>query len=79
MLQKCQEIVDKLALFSSNEEKDDVSTGDLKYLLVSERSFVCCLEHSFLICTELCCLLHWDEFTYSRLPVFRSSLDSLSR
>jgi len=34
MLQKCQEIVDKLALFSSNEEKDDVSTGDLKYLLV---------------------------------------------
>jgi hypothetical protein len=34
MLQKCQEIVDKLALFSRNEEKDDISTGDLKYLLV---------------------------------------------
>lgn len=72
MLQKCQEIVDKLALFSSNEEKDDVSTGDLKYLLVCARSFVCCL---WLICTKL----HWNDFICSRLPVFRSSLHSLSK
>lgn len=34
ILQKCQEIIDKLGLFSRNEDKDDISTGDLKYLLV---------------------------------------------
>jgi len=39
IFQKCQEIVDKLALFSSNEDKDDISTGDLKYLLVRNRFY----------------------------------------
>lgn len=50
MLQKCQEIVDKLALFSRNEEKDDISTGDVKYLLVCNQlhrncfASVCCCQ-----------------------------------
>jgi hypothetical protein len=34
-LQQCDIIVDRLALFSSNEEVDDIATADLKYLLVS--------------------------------------------
>ncbi|XP_024519574.1 PP2A regulatory subunit TAP46 [Selaginella moellendorffii] len=34
LLLQCQEMVDKLAIFSSNEKKEDVSTSDLKYLLV---------------------------------------------
>ncbi|KAI5063949.1 hypothetical protein GOP47_0020619 [Adiantum capillus-veneris] len=34
LLQRCESLIDKLALFSSNEQKDDVTTGDLKYLLV---------------------------------------------
>mmetsp|Transcript_16586 Transcript_16586/g.19955 ORF Transcript_16586/g.19955 Transcript_16586/m.19955 type:complete len:347 (-) Transcript_16586:609-1649(-) len=33
--QGCQASIEKLSLFSRNEDKDDVSTGDLKYLLVS--------------------------------------------
>lgn len=74
MLQKCQEIVDKLALFSSNEEKDDVSTGDLKYLLVCERSFVCCLFAP----NSIACSIGMTSLV-SRLPVFRLSLYKLSR
>lgn len=34
LLRRCEELVDKLALFSANEDKEDISTGDLKYLLV---------------------------------------------
>lgn len=34
LLRKCQEIADRIGLFSTNEEKEDISTGDLKYLLV---------------------------------------------
>ncbi|KAG0479869.1 hypothetical protein HPP92_010491 [Vanilla planifolia] len=33
-LRRCDEMVSKLGLFSSNETKDDVSTTNLKYLLV---------------------------------------------
>lgn len=34
LLRQCEGLIDKLGLFSSNEQKDDISTGDLKYLLV---------------------------------------------
>ncbi|GJN13837.1 hypothetical protein PR202_gb00585 [Eleusine coracana subsp. coracana] len=34
LLRRCDEMVSKLGLFSSNETKDDVSTTNLKYLLV---------------------------------------------
>ena len=34
MLQKCEDMVGKLGLFSSNETKEDISTNNLKYLLV---------------------------------------------
>ncbi|KAL6977867.1 PP2A regulatory subunit tap46 [Sarracenia purpurea var. burkii] len=33
-LQKCEEMVGKLGLFSANETKEDISTTNLKYLLV---------------------------------------------
>ncbi|CAL9157485.1 PP2A regulatory subunit TAP46-like [Musa acuminata AAA Group] len=33
-LRRCDEMISKLGLFSSNETKDDVSTANLKYLLV---------------------------------------------
>ncbi|KAF3432807.1 hypothetical protein FNV43_RR23909 [Rhamnella rubrinervis] len=33
-LEKCEEMISKLGLFSSNETKDDISTTNLKYLLV---------------------------------------------
>lgn len=33
-LKRCEEMVSKLGLFSSNETKDDISTSNLKYLLV---------------------------------------------
>ncbi|KAM0837132.1 hypothetical protein ACQ4PT_061870 [Festuca glaucescens] len=34
LLRRCDDMVSKLGLFSSNETKDDVSTANLKYLLV---------------------------------------------
>lgn len=34
LLRRCDEMVSKLGLFSSNETKDDISTANLKYLLV---------------------------------------------
>lgn len=34
-LEKCEEMIGKLGLFSANETKDDISTTNLKYLLVS--------------------------------------------
>jgi TAP42-like family len=34
LLRRCDEMVSKLGLFSSNETKDDVNTSNLKYLLV---------------------------------------------
>ncbi|XP_074291723.1 PP2A regulatory subunit TAP46 [Silene latifolia] len=34
LLQQCDEMIAKLGLFSSNETKDDISTANLKYLLV---------------------------------------------
>lgn len=34
MLDKCEDMVGKLGLFSSNETKEDISTNNLKYLLV---------------------------------------------
>lgn len=34
MLQKCDEMIGKLGLFSANETKEDISTTNLKYLLV---------------------------------------------
>ncbi|CAN7066505.1 unnamed protein product [Brassica rapa subsp. trilocularis] len=34
MLQKCEDMVGKLGLFSSNETKEDISTNNLKYLLI---------------------------------------------
>ncbi|KAL8167671.1 hypothetical protein V2J09_009170 [Rumex salicifolius] len=33
-LEKCVEMISKLGLFSSNETTDDISTSNLKYLLV---------------------------------------------
>lgn len=33
-LKRCEEMVGKLGLFSSNETKDDISTTNLKYILV---------------------------------------------
>lgn len=35
MLEKCEEMINKLGLFSTNETKDDISTANLKYNLVS--------------------------------------------
>lgn len=34
MLEKCEEMISKLGLFSTNETKDDISTANLKYNLV---------------------------------------------
>jgi hypothetical protein len=34
LLRRCDDMVSNLGLFSSNETKDDVSTANLKYLLV---------------------------------------------
>ncbi|KAK5834631.1 PP2A regulatory subunit TAP46 -like protein [Gossypium arboreum] len=34
LLEKCEDMISKLGLFSSNETKDDISTNNLKYLLV---------------------------------------------
>jgi hypothetical protein len=34
LLQQCEQLVDKAALFSSNEEADDVHTEHLRYLLI---------------------------------------------
>ena len=33
-LKKCEEMISKLGLFSANETKDDISTTNLKYILV---------------------------------------------
>lgn len=33
-MQRCRALVDASALFSTNEEQDDLATGDMKYLLV---------------------------------------------
>ncbi|XP_065870852.1 PP2A regulatory subunit TAP46 [Euphorbia lathyris] len=33
-LEKCEEMINKLGLFSANETKDDISTTNLKYILV---------------------------------------------
>lgn len=42
LLKRCDEMVSKLGLFSSNENKDDVNTSNLKYLLV-RLIFLCIL------------------------------------
>lgn len=34
VLEQCEDMISKLGLFSSNETKDDISTANLKYLLV---------------------------------------------
>lgn len=34
-LRKCEDMIGKLGLFSANETKEDISTGNLKYILVS--------------------------------------------
>ena len=33
-LQKCEDMINKLGLFSTNETKEDISTTNLKYILV---------------------------------------------
>jgi hypothetical protein len=33
-LNKCEDMINKLGLFSANETKEDISTTDLKYILV---------------------------------------------
>lgn len=38
-LRKCEEMVSKLGLFSTNETKEDISTNNLKYLLVIDVLF----------------------------------------
>lgn len=35
ILRVCEEMIGKLGLFSLNETKDDISTANLKYILVS--------------------------------------------
>lgn len=37
-LQKCEDMIAKLGLFSANETKDDISTTNLKYILVGRGS-----------------------------------------
>lgn len=39
VLERCDDMVSKLGLFSANETKDDISTTNLKYILVC----MCCL------------------------------------
>lgn len=34
LLQRCEVLIEKLGVFSANEEVEDIATGDLKYLLV---------------------------------------------
>jgi hypothetical protein len=43
LLRRCDEMVSKLGLFSANESKEDVSTTNLKYLLVCPLSSLPCL------------------------------------
>lgn len=33
-LEKCDEMISKLGLFSTNETKEDISTTNLKYIMV---------------------------------------------
>ena len=37
-LEKCEEMISKLGLFSPNETKDDISTTNLKYIPVPSSS-----------------------------------------
>ena len=37
-LENCEEMISKLGLFSSNETKEDISTTNLKYILVMFKS-----------------------------------------
>jgi hypothetical protein len=46
LLRCCDEMVSKLNLVSSNESKEDVSTTNLKYLLVCPLSFSCVYIYS---------------------------------
>lgn len=39
LLRQCEEMINKLGLFSRNETKDDISTTNLKYILVSNYIF----------------------------------------
>ena len=41
LLRRCDEMVSKLGLFSTNETKEDVSTANLKYLLVCSPPSLC--------------------------------------
>ena len=34
-LRKCEDMIGKLGLFSVNETKEDINTGNLKYIMVS--------------------------------------------
>ena len=34
-LKRCEDLSNRLGIFSSNEEVEDIATGDLKYLLVT--------------------------------------------
>jgi hypothetical protein len=52
MLQEAQDKIETLALFSANEDKEDISTADLKYLLV-------CVGTPYSICI-LYSSSHWS-------------------
>lgn len=44
---KCEDMISKLGLFSANESRDDISTSNLKYILVSDCFlvfFFCCFR-----------------------------------
>lgn len=71
LLQQCEALIDKLALFSSNEQKDDISTGDLKYLLVPY------LKAEFLEKAESSDRLQAIKSASLYLKVFISSCESL--
>lgn len=49
-LGKCEEMISKLGLFSANETKDDISTTNLKYLLViSILSYIICIFGNYMV------------------------------
>lgn len=49
-LQQCEEMISKLGLFSANETKEDISTTNLKYILVNTSLYH--YHHHYLVCSS---------------------------
>jgi immunoglobulin-binding protein 1 len=90
LLRRCDEMVSKVGLFSSNETKDDISTANLKYLLVCLFPALHLRLYSFLLPYHVCasatcgyiCLYYLGEMTErvaqeDRIPVLKASQDHL--